>query len=50
MLNKYEKYALIAKDEYIAELVFKYEKNLKYHQTFDSKGRTLIVEMNEVIE
>lgn len=49
LLVKYEKFDIVAKDDYIEEMLFKYEKNVGHLQTFDKKGRTLLVEMAECI-
>ena len=45
LLVKYEKFNLISKDDYIEELLFKYEKNVQHLQNFDTKARTIMVEM-----
>ena len=40
LLVKYESFDVVSKDDYIEELLFKYEKNVGYLQTFEKKGRT----------
>jgi len=30
---------VVAKDSYVEELLFKYEKNVKHYDTFDKRGR-----------
>ena len=49
LLVKYESFDVVSKDDYIEELLFKYEKNVGHHQTFEKKGRTLIFEMAQMI-
>lgn len=50
LLVKYEKFPLISKDDYLEELLFKYEKNIKHLQAFDTKGRNLLVQMSETLD
>ncbi len=40
---KYEKFEMVMKgDQYLAEMLFKYDKNLGHIATFDKKGRDLL--------
>ena len=50
LLVKYEKFSVLAKDEYLEEILFKYEKNVLLHQKFDQRGRELLSRMIEQIE
>ena len=45
LLNKYEKYDLISKDQYTEELLFKFEKNFTHFKQFDTKAKELIEQM-----
>ncbi len=45
---KYEKYELL-KDQYLAEMVFKYDKNLGFLATYDKKGREIIHSITALI-
>ena len=35
LLVKYEKFNIISKDDYLEEILFKYEKNIQHYQKFD---------------
>jgi len=50
LLVKYERFDIIAKDDYVEELLFKYEKNVGHFQTFDKKGKAALLTMAEMVD
>ena len=50
LLVKYDKFETVSKDDYVEELLYKYEKNVLHLQSFESKGRQVLDQMVECLD
>ncbi len=50
LLLKYEKFNIIAKDSFLEEMLFKYEKNVGYYQKFEKNGKQALNEMVRILD
>ena len=49
LIVKYEKFSIVSKDQYVEEMLHKYDKNLTFHQQFEKKGKDLIYSITTII-
>ena len=46
--ERFDKYEII-RDQFLAEMVFKYDKNIAYLSTYDKKGREMLHSITSLI-